>query len=128
MRPLPLAAAGELPAPYDGLLHAYAGALAHSRLAPSSRAVYLRRVRAYLAWIAAAVADGRLAEEPLADMTAAVRTACAYHRTLAARDSPRILTGVLAAVEDFHTRLRLGGTGIPRGATPPPLVTPVRGT
>ncbi|MFC7100678.1 hypothetical protein ACFQQB_09515 [Nonomuraea rubra] len=52
---------GELPAPYDGLLRAYAAALAGSRLAHSSRAVYLRRARGYLAWIASEVAGGRLA-------------------------------------------------------------------
>ncbi|MCF6475355.1 hypothetical protein FAF44_44410 [Nonomuraea sp. MG754425] len=53
--------AAGLPAPYDGMLRAYAAALAGSRLADSSRAVYLRRVRGYLAWIAVAAADGRRA-------------------------------------------------------------------
>ncbi|MBB6547397.1 hypothetical protein [Nonomuraea rubra] len=119
---------GELPAPYDGLLRAYAAALAGSRLAHSSRAVYLRRARGYLAWIASEVAGGRLAGEPLADMTAAVRAARAYHRALAGRCTPRTADGVRAAVEDFHTRLGLGGTGIPRAPAPPPLATPVRKT
>lgn len=102
--------AAGLPAPYDGMLRAYAAALAGSRLADSSRAVYLRRVRGYLAWIAVAAADGRLPSAPLTDMTAAIEAARAYHRALA----PRTAGGVLAAVEDFHTRLRLGGTGIRR--------------
>ncbi|GAA4960373.1 hypothetical protein HD597_012553 [Nonomuraea thailandensis] len=105
------------------LLGAYAAALAGSRLAPSSRAVYLRRARGYLTWIAAAVAGGRLAEEPLADMTAAVRAARAYHRALTGRCTPRTADGVRAAVEDFHTRLGPGGTGIPRGPAPQPLAT-----
>ncbi|NJP94267.1 hypothetical protein HCN51_33340 [Nonomuraea sp. FMUSA5-5] len=137
----------ELPAPYEALLRSYETALAHSHLAPSSRTVYLRRVRAYLAWIAAATADGRLPDgrlpdgrigdgrcvderdrwpvgEPLADMAAAVGAARAYHRALTARCSPRTADGVLAAVEDFHARLRLGGTGIPRRPAPQPLAPP----
>ncbi|GAA2206542.1 hypothetical protein GCM10009850_020000 [Nonomuraea monospora] len=116
-----------LPAPYEALLRAYTAALARSHLAPSSRAVYLRRARAYLAWIAAAVTDGRLPGEPLADMTAAVHTATAYHQSLTGR-RPTTTTAVLAAVEDFHTRLRLGGTGIPREPAPRLHATPVRKT
>ncbi|TYB69091.1 hypothetical protein FXF51_07500 [Nonomuraea sp. PA05] len=118
-------AAGMLPAPYDALLRAYTAALARSHLAPSSRAVYLRRARAYLSWIAAAVADGHLPGEPLADMTAAVRTATAYHQSLSGTTTA---TAVLAAVEDFHARLRLGGTGVPRGPAPRPYAIPVRKT
>ncbi|MEV1249441.1 hypothetical protein ACIBO2_58070 [Nonomuraea sp. NPDC050022] len=108
----------DVPAPYDGMLTAYAAALADSPLAISSRAVYLRRVRGYLAWVATASARGLLAGEPLADTIAAVRTAHAYHGQLDGRYAPRTINGMLAAVEDFHTRLRLGATGVPRERAP----------
>ncbi|PZG05166.1 hypothetical protein C1J01_43790 [Nonomuraea aridisoli] len=92
----------------------YAAALAGSSLAASSRAAYLRRVRAYLAWVTAASARGLLPAGPLADTVTAVRTAHAYHDLLTGRYAWRTVNGVLAAVEDFHARLRLGATGIPR--------------
>ncbi|MFB4270602.1 hypothetical protein [Nonomuraea sp. GTA35] len=141
--------AGDLPAPYGAMLRAYAAALAGSRLADSSRAVYLRRVRGYLAWIAATATDERLPDErlpgerladgrslggcsagvppvrgPLGDMTAAVHTARAYHRWLDGRRAPRTTAGILAAVEDFHARLRLGATGIPRARARDPQDRP----
>ncbi|MFI7705621.1 hypothetical protein [Nonomuraea sp. NPDC049480] len=74
--------------------------------------------------MAAVSADGPLASEPLADTIAAVRTAHAYHGQMRARYAPRTMNGLLAAVEDFHDRLRLGPTGIPRESPTRRLVSP----
>jgi len=104
-----------LPAPYDGMLSAYAGALAGSPLADSSRARYLSRVQGFLAWTAGAAADGTVAGSPLADLTAAARTAHLYHRRL--RDggyAPATIDGALAAIDDFYARRGLGATGARR--------------
>ncbi|MEU8104056.1 hypothetical protein AB0C18_10055 [Nonomuraea muscovyensis] len=102
-----------LPAPYDRMLSAYAAALAGSRLACSSRATYLSRARRFLAWTAGTTAgDAR----PLAEMTAAVRTARAYRLHLEGGGYARgTIDNHLIAVEDFFARSGLGSTGLRPG-------------
>ncbi|NRQ40889.1 site-specific integrase [Nonomuraea sp. NN258] len=104
-----------MPAPYDAMDSAYAAALAGSRLAASTRAAYRRRAGHYLAWLALQDGPG------LRDMGAAVAAAHAYRRHLAGRYATRTINSVMAAVEDFHARLGLGATGVPRETAPKSL-------
>ncbi|SEL86790.1 hypothetical protein [Nonomuraea pusilla] len=101
----------KLPAPYDGMLAAYACALAAAPLAESSKATYLSRVRRFLAWTAEAAGGA----DRLADTGAAVCAARDYRRHLQdVRYAPATIDNVLAAVDDFCARRGLGVSGAVR--------------
>ena len=92
------------------LLAEYAGHLERSPLAGHSPRTYLGAVRAYLAWLGQAPADG----DPLNDATAkdwAVRDYRSYMVTVAKRATPTV-NKHLAALQDFYL---WRGLGPPRG-------------
>jgi integrase len=84
--------------------------------------VYASRVRQYLAWLAAAVADGTVEGDPLTEPDARDLAARAYrtHLQTAAKRKPATINAHLTAVDDFYRRRGLGPAAAGRAALPPP--------
>jgi hypothetical protein len=89
----------------------YRSSLAVSRLAPSTRARYAARVRAYLTWL-----SGSGMPEPIASHQAA-DAFLAYLRS--AGKSPAVCAGYRAALNDFRTRYEAGPASAPAGSDAP---------
>lgn len=106
----------QLPPAYAEVLADYAAALEGSPLGPASRRKYYSRVRAYLAWLAAASEAGEVRGDPLTFPTARDWAVRDYRRHLKrqARAATTTINNHLAALDDFHTRLGLGAAAIRR--------------
>lgn len=109
-------AAVELPEPFAGALCAYTGALAAAPLAELSRRTYASKVRQYLAWLAAADADG----DPLATADGRDQAVRDYRTHLQAvlKRKPATVNNALAAVDDFYNRRGLGPADVARVEVP----------
>jgi integrase/recombinase XerC len=97
----------------------YAAALDSSPLAASSRGKYRQRVAGYLDWIIGEAAAGRLRGDPLTEQAPRDWAVRDYRRHLKV-DRKLSATGindVLAALDDFHTRLGLGPAAVRREDT-----------
>jgi Site-specific recombinase XerD len=82
--------------------------------------VYRSRVRQYLAWLAAALADGAVEGDPLTDPDArdwAVRDYRTHLQTVAKR-KPSTINAHLSAVDDFYRRRGLGPAAAERADIP----------
>jgi integrase/recombinase XerD len=83
--------------------------------------VYASRVRQYLAWLAAAHADGIVEGDPLTD-PASRDWAARHYRTYlqsVARRTPATINAHLSAVDDFYRRRGLGPAATKRADIPP---------
>jgi integrase/recombinase XerC len=83
--------------------------------------VYLSRVRQYLAWLAAALADGTVEGDPLTDPDARDRAARDYrtHLQTVLKRKPATINAHLTAVDDFYRRRGLGPAAAERADIPP---------
>ncbi|MFC5747548.1 tyrosine-type recombinase/integrase [Actinomadura rugatobispora] len=83
--------------------------------------VYASRVRQYLAWLAAALADGTVAGDPLTDPGARDRAARGYrtHLQTVLKRKPATINAHLTAVDDFYRRRGLGPAAAERADVPP---------
>src|SRR5260370_380137 len=113
-----------LPAAVAGVFADYEDEVARpgGPLGADSVRVYRSRVRQYLAWLAAALADGAVEADPLTDPDArdqAVRDYRTHLQTVAKR-KPSTINAHLTAVDDFYPRPVLR----PAAPDPPPAPTP----
>jgi integrase/recombinase XerC len=83
--------------------------------------VYVSRVRQYLAWLAAALADGMVEGDPLTDPDARDWAARHYrtHLQTVARRKPATINAHLTALDDFYRRRGLGPAAAERADIPP---------
>ncbi|MFI0372611.1 tyrosine-type recombinase/integrase [Actinomadura sp. 1N219] len=83
--------------------------------------VYISRVRQYLAWLAAALADGTVAGDPLTDPAARDWAARDYrtHLQTVAKRKPATINAHLTAVDDLYRRRGLGPAAAKRAEIPP---------
>jgi hypothetical protein len=90
----------------------YRSSLSSSTLAPSTRARYAARVRAYLAWLSESDLPGDTINDPIASDQAADRF-LAHLRS--AGKSPAVCAGYRAALNDFRARHPAGPPAGPAG-------------
>src|ERR1700683_3224455 len=83
----------------------YRRSLAVSTLAPSTRARYAARVRAYLTWLSGSGMPGDPVNDPIASDQAADKF-LSYLRS--AGKSPAVCAGYRAALNDFRARYEAG--------------------
>lgn len=83
--------------------------------------VYVSRVRQYLAWLAAALADGMVEGDPLIDPDARDWAARDYrtHLQTVLKRKPATINAHLTAVDDFYRRRGLGPAAAKRADIPP---------
>jgi integrase/recombinase XerC len=83
--------------------------------------VYVSRVRQYLAWLAAALAEHSIEDDPLTDPDARDRAARNYrtHLQTVAQRKPATINAHLTAVDDFYRRRGLGPAAAERADIPP---------
>ncbi|MFP3963795.1 tyrosine-type recombinase/integrase [Actinomadura fulvescens] len=83
--------------------------------------VYVSRVRQYLAWLAALLADGTVEGDPLTDPGARDRAARDYrtHLQTVAKRKPATINAHLTAVDDLYRRRGLGPAATERADNPP---------
>lgn len=83
--------------------------------------VYVSRVRQYLAWLAAALADHAVEGDPLTNADARDRAAGDYrtHLQTTAKRKPATINAHLTAVDDFYRRRGLGPAAAERADLPP---------
>jgi integrase/recombinase XerC len=107
----------DLPGPCSVAMAEYSAQIRLAPLAPASRAKYLSRVRAYLAWLPGSDASGDPLREPAA-RDWAVRD---YRRDLKVvrKAAPSTINNTLAALDDFYTRRGLGPAAARREDPPP---------
>lgn len=91
------------------------------RLDAGTVRVYASRVRQYLAWLAAAAADGTVEGDPLTEPDARDRAARAYrtHLQNTAKRKPATVNAHLTAVDDFYRSRGLGPAAARRAALAP---------
>lgn len=91
------------------------------RLGAGTIRVYASRVRQYLAWLAAARADGAVDGGPLTDPAARDRAARDYrtHLQTIANRQPATINAHLTAIDDFYRRRGLGPAAAERADVPP---------
>jgi integrase len=90
-------------------------------LEANSVRVYRSRVRQYLAWLAATLADGAVEGDPLNDPDARDRAVRDYraHLQMVAKRKPATINAHLTAVDDFYRRRGLGPAAAERADIPP---------